>query len=100
MPVTKAPVRPAAVLLLPDGEELPLPVAPADVPQSLVNLLLRTILRNSSGRDDDQDPYDVDHARLLGAGIIALLRQDQPPSVPRARRRRPAADPPGMTTLF
>ena len=87
-----------AVLLLPDGKELPLPVAPADVPQSLVNFMLRTVLRNSSGRDDDQDPYDEDHARFIAAGFIALLRQDQTP--PRARRRRPAVDHTGMAALF
>jgi len=90
--------RHPAVLLLPDGKELPLPVAPADVPPALVKFLLRTILRNSSGRDDDQDPYDVDHARLIGAGIIALLRQDQPP--PKPRRRRAVAEQTGMSALF
>jgi hypothetical protein len=95
MHATKTPGRTPAVLLLPGGEELPLPVAPADVPQSVVNLMLRTVLRHSSGRDDDQDPYDVEHARFLAAGFIALLHRDAPAT---ARRRR-AADP-GALALF
>jgi hypothetical protein len=99
MQVAKVPAQTVAVLLLPDGKELPLPVAPADVPESVVMFLLRTVLRNSSGRDDDQDPYDVKHARFLGAALIALLDRDQPPA-PRPRRRRPAADPTGMSALF
>ncbi len=50
----------------------PFPVDPADVPEDAVRVVKRTILRHA-----DRGPLDDDLARLLVAGVIAVLAEDQ-----------------------
>jgi len=49
----------------------PFPVDPADVPENAVRYVKRTMLRYP-----DRDPLDDDLARLLVAGVIAVLMND------------------------
>jgi hypothetical protein len=50
----------------------PFPVDPADVPDQAVAYVKRTILRHA-----DCFPLDDDVARLIVAGVIAVLAEDQ-----------------------
>lgn len=50
----------------------PFPVDPADVPDDAVRYVKRTIFRHQ-----DHDALDDDLARLLVAGIIAVLAEDR-----------------------
>jgi hypothetical protein len=50
----------------------PFPVDPADVPAGAVRYVKRTILRHA-----DRWPLDDDVARLIVAGVIAVLMEDQ-----------------------
>lgn len=50
----------------------PFPVDPADVPAEAVRYVKRTMLRYP-----DRDPLDDDLARLLVAGVIAVLMNDR-----------------------
>jgi hypothetical protein len=50
----------------------PFPVDPADVPVDAVRVVQRTILRHA-----DRDPYDDDLARLIVAGVIAILSEPE-----------------------
>jgi len=49
----------------------PFPVDPADVPEDAVRYVKRTMLRYP-----DRDPLDDDLARLIVAGVIAVLAED------------------------
>jgi hypothetical protein len=48
----------------------PFPVDPEDVPPDAVLVVKRTILRHA-----DRGPYDDDLARLIVAGVIAILSE-------------------------
>lgn len=48
----------------------PFPVDPADVPDDAVRVVKRTILRHA-----DRGPLDDDLARLIVAGVIAILSE-------------------------
>lgn len=50
----------------------PFPVDPADVPDQAVAYVKRTILRHA-----DRWPLDDDVARLIVAGVIAVLAEDR-----------------------
>jgi hypothetical protein len=50
----------------------PFPVDPADVPEAAVRYVKRTILRHA-----DRFPLDDDVARLIVAGVIAVLAEDR-----------------------
>lgn len=50
----------------------PFPVDPADVPDDAVRVVKRTILRHA-----DRGPYDDDLARLIVAGVIAILSEPE-----------------------
>lgn len=50
----------------------PFPVDPADVPPDAVLVVKRTILRHA-----DRGPYDDDLARLIVAGVIAILAEPE-----------------------
>jgi hypothetical protein len=52
--------------------EAPFPVDPADVPDDAVRVVKRTILRHA-----DRGPYDDDLARLIVAGVIAILSEPE-----------------------
>lgn len=79
------------------GMVSPFPVAPADVPPDAVRFVKRTLLRNSSST-----PFDDELARIIVAGVIAVLAGQAPPvrvPPPRRRGRTPAATA-DMTALF
>jgi hypothetical protein len=50
----------------------PFPVDPADVPGDAVRYVKRTIFRHA-----DHEPYDDDLARLIVAGVIAILAEPE-----------------------
>jgi hypothetical protein len=59
------------VSVTPVAAQAPFPVDPADVPEEAVRYVRRTILRHSA-----RDPLDDDLARVIVAGVIAVLADD------------------------
>lgn len=73
----------------------PFPVAPADVPAAAVRFVKRTLLRN--GGPETGDPFDDDLARLIVAGVIAIV-SPEPASRPQHPARGNSGE--GPATLF
>lgn len=63
-------VHPPTVTLVAPGPHCPFPVDPADVPDDAVRTVKRTILRHA-----DRGPLDDYLARMIVAGVIAILAE-------------------------
>ena len=75
------------------------PVDPADVPETAVRAVKRTLLRHA-GDDLVEDPFDDDLARLIVAVVYADLYGRHPSMRGGRRRTVPAAASRNVVALF